>query len=217
MFRFITARKLLKIINIFVSVLSLCFMGWVSASVSADIKLDNNVVQPSVEINNKLLKKHLNEWNLMKPALQRLIKSEQDIIKIVAALEKTSAVKENPSAEQLLQANEFIPPKKTNPIDEDNKVKPLKIDSAAEVKKQKKIGIHLASYKNYQNAVRGWFLLKEKFNKELDQKKPFSQKVTINNTVYIRLLAGNFESIEVANLTCDLLKNQQQYCRIVTY
>ena len=184
-----------------------------------------------------LLGDHLDEWNEMKPALKRLIKSEQDLTLIIAALDKMSPLAAQPSEKQLLEKTTLTLPQKTEKkkasvvAKKTEKKKPSVVvkktgAKVAAIKKPKKqqavksdkhFAIHLASYKKAENALRGWSVLEHKYSGILKNKKPLSQKVTINNKLYIRLLAGNFESREAVQQACRTLKNTKQYCHIVTY
>lgn len=184
------------------------------------------------------LSEHLDEWNEMKPALKRLIKSEQDLTLIIAALDKMSPLAAQPSEKQLLEKTTLTLPAKTEkkkpnvvakkteeakpaPVLKKTETKVAAINppkkTAKKTKSNKRVAIHLASYKKANNAVRGWSVLAHKYSGILKNRKPLSQKVTINNKLYIRLLAGSFESQESAQKACSTLKSQQQYCHIVTY
>lgn len=52
-----------------------------------------------------LMKAQMQEWDEMKPALQRLIRSEQDLALIIAALDKATPLSSQPTEKQLLESN----------------------------------------------------------------------------------------------------------------
>jgi hypothetical protein len=176
-------------------------------SISTKIPLSSATLD---EVKTQLDKQQA-EWNDMKPALKRLIQSEQDLALIIAALEKTSPLASQPSDQQLLD-------KSTLSLPEKKKIKPsyhVKVNPKPQTIVQ--IGIHLASYKEINNVEPGWVGLKNKFKKQLKAKTPFYYQIKIEQKIYTRLVVGPFADLSKAREACSVLANHQQYCQEISY
>lgn len=169
-----------------------------------------------------LLSDHLKEWNEMKPALKRLIKSEKDITLITATLEKMAPLASQPNEKQLLEPKAFILPSTIQPIVAKQKKHPNsnhKNDAVTVQKLQSNVhyGIHLASYKKSKSIEPGWQLLLNALPEQLKDKTPYYYQVVINNNTYTRLLAGPFSSRKVAQQACKLIVDKNKYCQLISY
>lgn len=178
-----------------------------------------------------LLADHLQEWEEMKPALKRLIKSEQDLTRLVASLDKMAptsktsdesqqAVETEPeiknNVKSTVQQKARKPLQKGNVVSSEKQVKAKKTSQPAP-RKTTQTGIHLASYKKIKNVHRGWSILEKRFSNTLKGKPPFYYQAKIRETLYTRLVVGNFSSPKTAREVCKKLKAQGQFCQVINY
>lgn len=237
---YIKSRKVLKPIC-----LLCCFLLCSPFSV-AKSKNDSILAPTTLEEVKALLEQQVTEWNEMKPALKRLIKSEKDLALIIAALEKNSPLASQPSEQQLLNENTFLPPenekviksststvKTAAPIAETlateipmietghalglKKSPVLPTTKSKTVKNVVQIGIHIASYKKTSSVEKGWKLLVKKYSGQLTRKIPFYYQVSVEDVLYTRLVAGSFNSVLSAQQACMEMKSKNQYCQVISY
>ncbi|PKG37795.1 hypothetical protein [Psychromonas sp. Urea-02u-13] len=191
-----------------------------------------------------LMTTQIEEWNEMKPALKRLIRSEQDLALIIGALEKSSPLPSQPTEKQLLEPNRLTLPAKqkiknrqvtevkrqpaiikrttTEKVDKSSpsvkKREPVKENkSPKSVNATTQIGIHLASYKKIKNVEPGWQVLKSQFSGQFRGKIPFYYQTEVGNVLYTRLVVGSFRSTSIAKKVCMALEEQGQYCQVLNY
>lgn len=166
------------------------------------------LVQEDVELTleevKTLLDKQVAEWNEMKPALKRLIKSEQDLALRVSSLEQKSTPASAPGIQPLPNADIAT-------------AKPLASINSKQNKTNVKIGIHIASYKKAESLEKGWKLLLQKNSKELTGKVPFYYQVSVKGVAYTRLVAGAFQSGLSAQQACKEMKSKNHYCQVINY
>ena len=202
------------------------------------------IEKTTVSLNNlqKQFDEHLTEWQALQPRLDRLLKSEQDLTFLMNELDKISTLPPQPSKQQLAgqpastravkeptvkepAVKKPITAKKTT-IEEPAVKKPVTAKEPIAAKKpitlpapQKKeeVGVHLASYKEYKNLLRGWNIYLHKYPHLLENKKPRTQAVSKNDGNYQRLIIGGFRSTEEALQLCASLKKKQQFCRVLSY
>ena len=79
-------------------------------------------------------------------------------------------------------------------------------------------GVHLASYKQADDASAGWKKLQRENPDELGLLEPRIEKVTIEGKgEYLRLVGGGFSSREKAKALCDKLATKGVFCRVATF
>ncbi|MCP2671477.1 SPOR domain-containing protein [Maricaulaceae bacterium EIL42A08] len=79
------------------------------------------------------------------------------------------------------------------------------------------IGMHLASYRNPENARRGWTQLQSGYRAELEGLLPLIVPTEIEGRgLYYRLIAGPVLSLETARAQCAALEAQNQYCQPIS-
>ncbi len=79
-------------------------------------------------------------------------------------------------------------------------------------------GVHLASYKQPDDASAGWKKLQRENPDELGLLEPRIEKVTVEGKgEYLRLVGGGFSSREKAKALCDKLASKGVFCRIATF
>lgn len=79
-------------------------------------------------------------------------------------------------------------------------------------------GVHLASYKQADDASAGWKKLQRENPDELGLLEPRIEKVAIEGKgEYLRLVGGGFSSREKAKALCDKLATKGVFCRVATF
>lgn len=79
-------------------------------------------------------------------------------------------------------------------------------------------GVHLASYKEADDASAGWKKLQRENPDELGLLEPRIEKVAIEGKgEYLRLVGGGFSSREKAKALCDKLATKGVFCRVATF
>jgi hypothetical protein len=216
-----------------------CFLlSLPSLVVAEEVKVDDTDTMKELKELKALMIAQSEEWNEMKPALKRLIRSEQDLALIIAALDKTSPLASKPTEKQLLEPStvtmrvkqknkesKVVAVKsKAAPINKimiEKSEKPvLSVNQSKSINSSKvitQIGIHLASYKKVKNVEPGWKVLRNKFSAQFSGKIPFYYQTEVADVLYTRLVVGSFGSTSIAKQACMTLKKQGQYCQVLTY
>jgi hypothetical protein len=79
-------------------------------------------------------------------------------------------------------------------------------------------GVHLASYRNPDDASAGWKKLQRENPDELGLLEPRIEKVSVEGKgEYLRLVGGGFSSREKAKALCDTLASKGVFCRVATF
>lgn len=79
-------------------------------------------------------------------------------------------------------------------------------------------GVHLASYRQAEEASAGWKKLQRENPDELGLLEPRIEKVSIDGKgEYLRLVGGGFSSREKAKALCDTLAAKGVFCRVANF
>ncbi|MCB2098243.1 MAG: SPOR domain-containing protein [Parvularculaceae bacterium] len=79
-------------------------------------------------------------------------------------------------------------------------------------------GVHLASYRQAEDASAGWQKLQRENPDELGLLEPRIEKVSVEGKgEYLRLVGGGFSSREKAKALCDTLAAKGVFCRVATF
>lgn len=79
-------------------------------------------------------------------------------------------------------------------------------------------GVHLASYRELDDARSGWRRLQRENPDELGLLEPRIENIKIEGRgVFLRLIAGGFASEDKATALCDALKASDVHCRVVGF
>ena len=152
------------------------------------------------------LDEHIQEWQALKPTIERLSKSQQDLNFLITELDKLSSIDNTPSNEQLNAETKFTPPAiqdKQQPVHSNNK--------------NIEFGIHIASYQQQKNLVLGWYIYKKKYQALLQNKKAMMQLVDISGKQYRRLIVAPFHSAQEAQRVCKNILDKGSFCQVISY
>jgi len=86
-----------------------------------------------------------------------------------------------------------------------------------EVNINNNFALHLASYKNRTNATSGWRQLKQKYADTWCEVSAKLETVNVKGTDYFSLRVGGYESKEAANLMCNEVRSQGDYCQVASF
>lgn len=91
--------------------------------------------------------------------------------------------------------------------------------SSSEIKRSSALwGVHLASYREPDEASAGWKKLQRENPDELGLLEPRVERVSVEGKgVYLRLVGGGFSSRDTAKALCDKLAAKGVFCRIANF
>ncbi len=167
--------------------------------------LTNEKVVTEQALLKQQLDDHIQEWQAVKPIIERLTQSEKDLNFLIAELEKQSSLENEPSDKQLNQDALFTAPP------------PAKKKEVVYAHSSTIFAIHLASYKKQNSLIKGWHIYQKKYPTFLKDKKAMMQIIDISGTQYRRLIAAPYTNAEVALKACNKVKQQQDFCTVVSY
>ncbi|ABV85937.1 Sporulation domain protein [Shewanella pealeana ATCC 700345] len=177
------------------------------------------------------LKQQLEEWERLKPAIERLISNEEDLEFLILELSKQAEIKESPKKESFNQHEQLVS-KKTEQrfVEYPNVTKPtLSLNNMVTgfdsnnkaIESTKGIpnlyGVHLASFSNVRNIKPSWEGYKKRYPNFFSSGKPLVVSFVKNYKEYSRLIYGPYLSKKEALESCKQLKLSRQYCAVVKY
>lgn len=77
--------------------------------------------------------------------------------------------------------------------------------------------LHLASYKNFNNAKSGWLNLRQKYASTWCEASARLETVSVKGTDYFSLRVGGYDSKEAANQMCSKIRAQGDYCQVASF
>lgn len=77
--------------------------------------------------------------------------------------------------------------------------------------------LHLASYKNLNNAKSGWQQLRQKYASTWCEASAKLETVNVKGTDYYSLRVGGYESKEAANQMCGKVRAKGDYCQVASF
>ncbi|WP_299804439.1 SPOR domain-containing protein [uncultured Shewanella sp.] len=177
------------------------------------------------------LKLQLEEWQRLRPAIERLISNEADLEFLILELSKLAEIKENPNKQSFNQYDNasthdakksYISPPVNKAATQDfNAVvvgSELNSHYSESIKNESNLyAIHLASFTNKRNIKSSWIQYQNRFPGLLISGIPLTVSLVKNYKEYTRLIYGPYLSKKEAESSCKLIRVSKQYCSVVKY